>query len=132
MSEINMSGTSSTFVVTMADGQIHEIHTDQRDWAAMEAKEFPRGAIVTAVRFIAYNAMRREGLTRRSWEQFNTSDCVDIDDVTPPVAATDGEDEQGLDPGPTAPNDAGDSTSRSSRASRSKARQGSSAGTPAT
>jgi hypothetical protein len=132
MSEIDLSGTASQFVVTMADGQTHDVRTDQRDWAAMEAREFPRGAIVTAVRYIAYNAMRREGLTRRSWEQFNTTDCVGLEDVTPATDDTDSEDEQGLDPGPSTPNGAAGYNSPSRRANRSKARAASSAGTPAT
>jgi len=99
-----MSRRPNTFVyeVELADGSVYTVHADQRDWAAMEAQNFPEGQYLTVARFIAYNAMRRENMTRRSWPQFNLEDCVSLSDVTSKAdgdAVQDGEDEQRLDPG---------------------------------
>lgn len=121
----------SRYRVTLADGSEFEVVTDERDWAAMEAKEFPLSAQLTMVRFNVWNAAKREGFTRRSWEQFNLTDCVSCEDIS-------GDDEeeseggQGLDPGRTTPNGPDGSTSQSPAASRSRGRGASSTGTRAT
>jgi hypothetical protein len=109
------------------DTPVH-VDTDGRDWAAMEAKQFPPSALLTSVRFLAWHALWRTAVTRRTWEQFNRNDCTQVD--LPPADAAepddvDGEDEQGLDPGPTEANAAGGSTSQSRRGNRSKAPRGS-------
>lgn len=103
-----------------------EVHTDGRDWAAMEARAFPPGALLTAVRFMAFNAMKREHGYRRSWEQFNGQDCVHIEDITPDRGDDgDGEDEQGLDPGPRTTNESAGSTSPSAPGNRSRVKRAS-------
>lgn len=103
-----------------------DVLVDGRDWSAMELKEFPPTASVTATRFMVWYALQRQGLTRRSWEQFNTIDCIRIDALDD---EQDGEGEQdGLDPGQPTTNGRAGSTSRSPRANRSTARQGSSSG----
>lgn len=104
-----------------------EVDTDGRDWAAMEAKQFPPGSLLTSVRFLAWHALWRQQRTRRTWEQFNRNDCTNIS-----VAGGDTDDgeqgsegEQGLDPGPTPANAAGGSTSPSRPGNRSKGRRAS-------
>lgn len=122
--------------IYLDNGDDLAVHTDGRDWAAMEAKQFGPGAILTSVRFMAYNAAKREHGYKRSWEQFNGIDCVHIDDITPDTDGDeddqDQEGEKGLDPGPTTSNASGASTSRSPRANRSTGRAGSSTGTTGT
>lgn len=100
-----------------------DVDVDGRDWAAMELKDLPAHAIVTRARFMAWNALKRGGVTARSWEQFNLSDAISIDDVTV-GADDDGEDEQRLDPGQSTPNEPGASASPSSPGRRSTARRG--------
>jgi hypothetical protein len=121
-----MNGTFDSarqhYTVEMDDGQIFEVHTDGRDWAAMEAKQFPPGALVTATRFLAYNAAKREGLVRMSWEQFNLTKCVLVDTIDQGDGDEDGEDEKGLDPGRPTTNEPAASTSRSSAVNRTRAR----------
>lgn len=101
------AGTGRTYLVHVDDpakydgAETLEVTTDGRDWAAMEARQFPPNALLTIVRFLAWNALKREGKTRRSWEQFNLIDCTNIEDITPEDSDADGEDEQRLDPGPT-------------------------------
>jgi hypothetical protein len=124
------SKVGATYLVTLDDGTEHEVITDGRDWAALEAKQFPPGSLLTSVRFMAYNAMKRNGQTKRSWEQFNTADCVSIDDISPDDE--DAEDEKRLDPGKRAPNGTAESTSRSSPGSRTRGRAASSNGTTGT
>lgn len=101
-----------------------EVDTDGRDWAAMEARQLPPGALLTRVRFLAWHALWRTGRTRRTWEQFNRNDCsmIDLPDTDDDQ---DGEGEQGLDPGRSTPNDAAASPSPSRQGSRSKAQRGS-------
>lgn len=129
-----MSKVGSRYRVYLEDGTEFEVDTDERDWAAMEARDFPRGALLTAVRFNVWNAAKRAGLTRRSWEQFNTIDCVRVEDVSDDAAGAedDQEGQQSLDPGQTTTNGPGVSTSPSSAASRTKVRLESSTGTRGT
>lgn len=115
----------SLYEVHFDDGEARQVHTDGRDWAAMEARAFPPGALLTAVRFMAFNAMKREHGYRRSWEQFNGQDCVHIDDITPDRGDDDGEDEQGLDPGPRTTNESAGSTSPSAPGNRSRVKRAS-------
>jgi hypothetical protein len=122
-----MNGTFDSarqhYTVEMDDGQIFEVHTDGRDWAAMEAKQFPPGSLVTAVRFLAYNAAKREGLVRMSWEQFNLTKCVLVDLIgQDDTDDEDSEGEKGLDPGRPTTNEPAESTSRSSAVNRTRAR----------
>jgi hypothetical protein len=114
-----MSKGRSRYEVELADSTVHEVETDGRDWAAMEAKQFPLTARLTMVRFMVFKAMVRSAGYRRSWEQFNDQDCVYVEDITP--VETDSEDEESLDPGPTATNGPAGSTSPSRPGSRSTA-----------
>lgn len=103
--------TRSLFQVEMADDTVYEVWADQRDWAAAEGQNFPQTQYMTFVRYMVYNAMRRQRLYVRPWDKFNRDDAVLVDDITPApvdVVEQDGEDEQRLDPGPTTRNgDAG-------------------------
>jgi hypothetical protein len=67
--------------VEMADGSEHQVEVDQRDWAAMEAREFPESAMVTKTRYLVWNSMRRNKLTGFSWAVFNESGCVMVNDT---------------------------------------------------
>lgn len=118
------------WLVELEDGTVHEVATDQRDQAAMEAKQFPPGSLLTMCRFIIWNAMKRQGLTRRSWEQFNNTDCVHTENIT--ETEEEGEGEKRLDPGLSAPSGPGGSTSPSPAGSRSPGPAASSTGTTGT
>jgi hypothetical protein len=103
-----------------------EVTVDGRDWSAMELKEFPPTASVTATRYMTWHALQRQGVTRRSWEQFNATDCIRVDALDDD---TEGEGEQdSLDPGRPATNGRDESISRSRRANRSTASPASSTG----
>lgn len=102
--------------VEMDDGTTHRVVIDQRDFAALEAQEFPERARVTMSRFLAYSAMRRNKLTTATWEDFNGSKCVRVDDSEPDES----EGEQGLDPGQKAVPGASSSPSPSGPGSRSR------------
>lgn len=90
------------------DERVLVVPTDQRDFAALEARDdIPETSWHTRGRFMVWNAMRRKKLTTATWEDFNRDLCASIaargeesDD------SEDGEDEQGLDPGRTSPSDA--------------------------
>ena len=80
-------------IARMDDGTEHHIVVDQRDFAAWEAQPLfdpdnSRGH--TRMRFLVWNAMRRQQLTTVLWPEFNTRALVDVDAVEP-------------DPEPTAP-----------------------------
>lgn len=134
--EINFE-TNMHYVVTVDDPGPYggdnpiDVHTDGRDWAALEAKQLPPNALLTSVRFLAWNALFRQQRTRRTWQQFNTLDCLQIT-VAPNDDADEQEGEQGLDPGQTGQNAADGSASPSRPGNRSRGRAGSSAGTTGT
>lgn len=90
-------------LITMGDGTQHEVVVDQRDFAAAEAKELFSDTRMpaTRTRFMAWNAARREGVYKGTWEKFNTADCQEADAADPEG------DDDGLDPGRPAPS-AGD------------------------
>jgi hypothetical protein len=78
--------------VKMADGTELEVSSDQRDQAAAELLDLPPGATISFVRGIVWSAMRRQGLTKLSWQEFGR-ECIEVAD------GPDGEGEQSLDPG---------------------------------
>jgi hypothetical protein len=83
--------------VYLDDEARHVVATDQRDIARWErADEYEEDRRHTRIRFLAWSAMTRQGLTKASWADFNNVLCVQAF-----VAADeeDGEGEQGLDPG---------------------------------
>jgi len=90
------------FVLVMADDTEHQVDIDQRDHAAAEAMDLgpDSGKRVTRMRYLGWSAARRAGVTKSTWEKFNTTECVAVDvspDYQPP-----GDDEQSadhLDPG---------------------------------
>jgi hypothetical protein len=84
----------------MDDGRVLSAVIDQRDYARAEAQDLPDSALMTRVRFLTWSALNRAGRYAGSWEQFNTTDCVEASDVAPeePAGA-----EEGLDPGRKAP-----------------------------
>lgn len=133
-----MGAMEATYHVRFERRQF-DVSVDQRDWAAMEAQDFPASAGVLATRYMVYNAARRAGLYNGAWDRFNKTDCLSVDLVEPDAAAADDDpddpdagadpdesgDEQGPDPttstpGPT--DQSADSTSRSParRGSRSR------------
>jgi hypothetical protein len=95
---IMASGTKYT--VEMDDGTTHVVTVDQRDWAQMEAQEFPARATMTATRYLVFNAMKREQQLKDTWEKFNTTSCVSVDLAPDESEESDeGEGEQGSHPG---------------------------------
>lgn len=82
--------------VTMADGTEHMVTSDQRDQAAAELLELPRGAVISFIRGIVWSSMRRQQLTKLSWAEFGR-ECVEVED------ADESEGEQRVDPGQTTP-----------------------------
>jgi hypothetical protein len=111
-------------LVIMDDGAEHTVTADDRDWSAKELHDFPaqyidngqggaarRGlAPITETRFLAWSAATRAGLVKMPWSQFNTTDCVSVEQV--------GEDRESSDPGRKVPSGETSSTSRSGRVSR--------------
>lgn len=76
-----MSRTQVPISVLMDDGRALSVVADQRDYARAEAQELPERARLTWVRFIAWSALTRTKQYGGSWEDFNTTDCVDASDV---------------------------------------------------
>lgn len=115
-----------------------QILIDQRDIAQVEMQDWyggERHVPLTTLRHLAYTAMLRQGYipADTTWRHFTERLCVSVD------AADDDEqeDEQGADPtqsspGPTTTSDTGSSSLLTSPVSRSRGRQGSNPGTPAT
>lgn len=121
-----MGDLDGKYTVDMEDGRQLEVSTDQRDWAAMEVMDFPRGAGVTATRYMAYSALRRTGKYNGAWDRFNGVDCRQVDALAEPpaaaeLAAEEGEEEQGADPTPAS--SPGPSTTSAASTSRSPARR---------
>jgi hypothetical protein len=75
----------------------HEVSSDQRDLAAWEAhNDYKPAAVHLQARFVAWSALRRNGLYTDSWRTFNEVDCIEVESL---ATADDQGDEQGLDPG---------------------------------
>lgn len=88
------------FVATLDDDSTEEVAIDQRDWCAMEAKEFPESAFITARRFMIWNALHREGRTKDSFEKWNTRTCIHVEAKNEEESATpEVEGEQSAHPG---------------------------------
>ncbi len=113
--------TEFRFRAELSGGDTVDVEADQRDWAAMETQDYPPNAHVARSRYLTWHAMKRQGLTKTSWEKFNLDQLVYVTDVTPDDDDEDGEGEQSLDPGPgqKAPGAARTSRSRGARVSRS-------------
>lgn len=88
--------------VEMEDAKTYDVVADQRDLAAWECQPFGTsgnaldGRMHLALRFLAWNALRRNKLTALSWDEFNDQ-CVEVRDA--PMEDV----ESPLDPGPKAP-----------------------------
>ena len=82
--------------VEMADGRMLSLTVDQRDYAALEAADIGPDQPHTYGRHLAYTAACRAGLYSKSWEDFNTRDCVETIHASK-LADAEG-DEDGLDP----------------------------------
>ncbi|MEV4350969.1 hypothetical protein AB0J83_41460 [Actinoplanes sp. NPDC049596] len=67
-------------VVTMDNGDVHELVADQRDVAKWEMSEFdkPTAGPRTQSRFLAWNVMRRKGLTKSQFDKWN-DECANVD-----------------------------------------------------
>jgi len=97
MSKIN----TTSLEVTLEDGTAFTAVADQRDMAAWEAHPDNDGMRqLTVVRFLAWSAARRAGQYKGPWKAFNEQDCVQaIDPEVSESDESDGEGEEGLDPG---------------------------------
>lgn len=86
----------------LEDGRTLTALVDQRDFARAEGADIGQDTRVTWVRYIAWSALARTKQYTGTWEQFNTTDCVEaIDgDQEEPSGA-----DEGLDPGRKAPGD---------------------------
>lgn len=110
---------ATMYTVEMADGRQLTVGIDQRDWAAMEALEFPVKATTLQTRHMCWTALRRDGVRDiPDWPRFNEHDCISVQ-LAAAGDESDGEDEQRLNPGRTTPNGDGGSSSRSRRGNRS-------------
>jgi hypothetical protein len=128
-----MAGMDQKWHVTF-EAREFDVSTDQRDWAAMEAQDFPGTSKILPARYMCWNAACRVGLYNGSWNSWNDRDCLSVqslmgddetddDDPEPDDSGTAGAetgDEQRLDPGPTTPPAASTSPSAAKRASRSR------------
>jgi hypothetical protein len=88
-----------TFDMTarMDDGTEWKVRADQRDFAAWELQPFGtpfaawRTRVFTCLRFLAWNAGRRQQLHALTWEQFSDQ-CAEVSDER-------AEDDDAEDPG---------------------------------
>jgi hypothetical protein len=84
-------------IATMDDGSQIKVVADQRDVARWEVQPFgtsleqARSRSFTFLRFMAWNAARRGGLTKLPWERFD-DECADVDVEAGAVIAADAED----------------------------------------
>ena len=85
------------FHVEMDDGKEHSVVVDQRDFAAWEAQDLP-DRDHTRMRFLAWSAMTRQGLTIANWQEFNSRECAEVIDPPGAEEEPDSADER-LDPG---------------------------------
>lgn len=107
-------GTRVKLTCEMDSGRSVDVEIDGRDFAAAEAD--PSGDLgrpATRNRFLAWNSAVRSGIYAGPFDQWNRVDCVDVT-ITEETG-----DEQGLDPGRTAPTDDGSWSSPSLPDSRS-------------
>jgi hypothetical protein len=85
--------------LVLHDGTEHQVIVDQRDFAAAEAKDLFAHSpqVTTRTRFMAWNAAKRAGLTKVTWEKWNATECesaeVSADHQEEPAGADE------LDPG---------------------------------
>jgi hypothetical protein len=94
-----MTRLNIAMLVVLDNGEELKVAADARDWSAMEMREFPAGAVETRQRFLAWAYLKRTGAYPKTWERFNTVDCVDASGVGDADVSDESEDEQGLDPG---------------------------------
>lgn len=93
--------------VELEDGSTWDVHTDQRDMARWEMQKFggPVGELeqkmMTALRFMAWSASKRQGLTVLTWDVFDEQ-CIEA--LPLDLEESDGADDA-EDPGRTAPSD---------------------------
>lgn len=105
-----MPGMAFPMRVELEDEEPQVVTVDQRDIAAWERQPFGcsfsvarERALVNFLRFLAWNAMRRQGLIDKSmgWASFDDK-CIEASDNVQP------EDEAGDLPDPTKPDPSGD------------------------
>ncbi|WP_420123207.1 hypothetical protein [Nakamurella sp.] len=96
--------------VEMEDGTTHDVVADQRDVAKWEIQDFgcPFADIDArphlALRWLAWSALSRRGLTTLSWPDFDAV-CIEAGDPGEPKKEADGPGvpADGVDPGLTGP-----------------------------
>ncbi|MFD6770884.1 hypothetical protein ACFWC6_32215 [Micromonospora chalcea] len=106
--------------VEMEDGTTHDVVADQRDISKWEAQDFgcpfeaiPQRTPMLAMRWIAWSALSRRGLTDLKWPEFD-AECIEVRDFE-----GDGEVQaKEADPTNPAPSATTSSRSRSGRAKR--------------
>lgn len=89
-------------VAEMDDGAVHAVAVDQRDlarWEAAVASDLPNGQY-TRLRYLAWSALHRTKRYGGTWEQFNTTDCVEVGDPPKDDEEEAGDGAERLDPGP--------------------------------
>lgn len=121
-----MSVIRYEYTVQLEDGDPIDVVADQRDVARFEVQPFGcawsevSGRLHTAMRFTAWSAMFRQGMTKLSWAKFDEQ-CIEVTDLKRPDDDEDQGDEviDQVDPGPAGQPAEPLSTSRAPRASRS-------------
>lgn len=89
--------------VEMEGGKTYTVVADQRDVSRYEQHDvYGRGRKHTMLRFLAWAASRRQGLTPEPWEMFDAN-CIEVGDALPEA--------EPLDPGRPDPRTANSSAS---------------------
>ncbi len=95
-----MPRTQFRLQVELDSGETYIVVADQRDLAAVEARDDVADTSFTRIRYMAWNAARRAKRYTGTWEKWNSTDCAEVDPADDEVEGTAAEDgEPGLDPG---------------------------------
>lgn len=80
--------------------EVQRVIVDQRDFAAAEGAGYPDGdeRRVVRIRYLAWSAARRAGVTKTTWSRFNDSECMHAE-VDPGYDDEDDGEGDSLDPG---------------------------------
>lgn len=88
-----MSAVKGKLSARFEDGsKLEDIETDQRDYAAFECQPFGcptfeiHTRLLTAMRWMAWHASKRQGHTKLTWEKWNAT-CVEVSDLEDEVPA---------------------------------------------
>ena len=81
------SSAYPTSRITLANGETHETHPSNPDMTRLELVGLKEGfslkeTPITAMTFIAWAYLKRNGKYSESWTQFRDVDCVEIDPDT--------------------------------------------------